>query len=376
MITVGVVGAGLIGSCVALSLTRLGARVHCVERGRPGGGTTDVSFARLSAYQQPTYQRFELSHTGLIDHTHFAEQFDSAPWWHPTGSLAWAGPEGRCGVGAQPFTAEIERLQSWGYRVIWHDAAKVTQELEPAVSFASGQTPVALLPEEGWIDGPRMASAVLSAAKSVGGLTFWNAAVRNIATRGERVTALQLDNGERLEVDAVVNAAGPQTPALAAAVGAPMVNGVSERSSLVIDLDVDGDPLRHVLRGAELHARAAGPGRVRVRSEQVDAVLTGEIESDLSHDNVEDLVERAYRTIPALKASAVARKRIGTAVFPTDGMPSVGPLTSISGYFEAFANSGVILAPFIGRTLATQIVTGKTHSLLRTCSPDRLRAAS
>ncbi|MEC3981049.1 NAD(P)/FAD-dependent oxidoreductase [Amycolatopsis sp. H20-H5] len=376
MITVGVIGAGAIGSCVALSLAQRGVRVHCVDRGRPGGLTTDVSFARLSAYQQPTYQRFELSHTGIMEHTHFAGQFASAPWRHPTGSLAWAGSEGTCGVSARPFVAEIERLQSWGYRISWRDAAKVNQELEPAVSFSPTQTPVALLPEEGWIDGPGMVSSVLDAARSIGELTFTNAAVREIEVRGERVVALRLDNGERIEVDAVVNAAGPRAPAVAASLGAPMLRGIADRSSLVIDLVVDGDPLRHVLRGAELHARPAGPGRVRVRSEQVDSVLTGETESDLGRDNVEDLLGRAYRTIPALKASTVDQKRIGTAVFPADGMPSVGPLSTVPGYYEAFANSGVILAPFIGRTLATQIFTGEVHSLLRDCSPDRLRLAA
>ncbi len=376
MITVGVVGSGVIGSCVSLFLAQRGVRVHCVDRGRPGGLTTDVSFARLSAYQQPTYRRFELSHAGIIEHAHFAGLFDSAPWWHPTGSLAWAAADGRCGVSTRSFVEEAERLRSWGYRVIWHDAAKVGRELEPAIPFSPAQTPVAQLPEEGWIDGPRMVSSVLDAAKSIGELTLSNADVQEIELRGGQVTALRLDNGERLEVDAVVNAAGPQAPAVAATLGSPMVRGIADRSSLVLDLAGDGDPLRHVLRGAELHARPAGPGRVRVRSEQVDAVLTGKTESDLGRDNVENLLDRAYRTIPALKAFTIERKRIGTAVFPADGLPSVGPLSTVSGYYEAFANSGVILAPLIGRALATQITTGEVPSLLRDCSPDRLRVAA
>jgi glycine/D-amino acid oxidase-like deaminating enzyme len=152
-----------------------------------------------------------------------------------------------------------------------------------------------------------------------------------------------------------------------------MRGGISDRSSLVIDLATDGDPVRHTLRGPEVHVRPAGPGRVRVRSEQVDARLTGDPQSDLGHDIVENLLERAYRTIPALKAATVEQTRIGTAVFPADGLPSVGALSAVSGYYEAFANSGVILAPFIGRSLATQIVTGEIHPLLRDCSPDRLR---
>jgi glycine/D-amino acid oxidase-like deaminating enzyme len=375
LITVGVVGSGVIGASVAFCLARRGVRVHCVERAQPGGLTTNVSFARLSAFQQPTYARFELSHTGIIEHASFARQFASAPWWHVTGSLAWADSEGRCGVGGPSFVADVDRLQSWGYRVAWGDQAKVHQEWEPGISFSPSQTPIALFPDEGWIDGPLLVSSLIQASKATGDLTFWNSTVEDIEVRGTEVTALLLGNGERVKVDAVVNAAGPHAPTVAAMLGAPMLGGISDRSSLVIDLATDGDRVRHVLRGADLHARPAGPGRVRVRSEQVDASLMGETGSDPGRDNVEDLLERTYRAIPALKASTVERARIGTAVFPADGLPSVGALSTVSGYYEAFANSGIILAPFIGRTLATQIVTGEIHSLLRACSPDRLRVA-
>lgn len=373
MITVGVVGSGVIGASTAFCLAQRGVRVHCVERARPGGLTTDVSFARLSAFQQPTYTRFELSHTGMIEHAGFATRCDSAPWWHPTGSLAWADSEGRCGVGAPTFVADVERLQSWGYRVIWGDAATASREWEPGISLPPSRTPIALFPDEGWIDGPLLVTSLIEAAKATGDLTFWNSAVEDVEVRGPRVTALRLADGERVPVDAVVNAAGPHAPAVAAMLGAPMLGGIAERSSLVIDLATDGDPVRRVLRGADLHARPAGPGRVRVRSEQVDTALTGAAETDLGHDTVTELLERAYRTIPALTASTVERTRIGTAVFPADGMPSVGALSAVSGYYEAFANSGIILAPFIGRTLATQIVTDEVHPLLRECSPDRLR---
>jgi glycine/D-amino acid oxidase-like deaminating enzyme len=347
-----------------------------VERAQPGALTTDVSFARLSAFQQPTYTRFELSHTGIIEHASFAQQFDSAPWWHPAGSLAWADSDGRCGTSDSSFAGEVDRLHSWGYRVTWCDPAKVNREWEPGISFSLSQAPVALFPDEGWIDGPLLVTSLLEAAKAAGDLTFWNSSVEDIEVRDARVTALRLGNGESIKVDAVVNAAGPHAPAVAAMLGAPMLSGISDRSSLVIDLRTEGDPIRHVLRGADLHARSAGPGRVRVRSEQVDAALTGDIQSDLGRDTAGNLLERAYRTIPALKASTVERARIGTAVFPADGMPSVGALSAVSGYYEAFANSGIILAPFIGRTLATQIVTGEVHPLLRDCSPDRLRVAA
>ncbi|NUP00486.1 MAG: FAD-binding oxidoreductase [Nonomuraea sp.] len=371
MQTVGVVGAGVIGACVAYSLARRGVHVHCVERGQPGGATTEASFARLSAFQQPTYPRFELSHTGMIEHVRFAGQFGSAPWWHPTGSLAWSDTDS-----GEPFAETVERLAAWGYRAEWHDAARVNREWEPGVAFPGDRTPVVRFPDEAWVDGPRLVSELIGAARRSGRLTMWNSAVEAVEVRGGRVVALRLADQDRVEVDAVVNAAGPEAGAVAATFGAPMVRGVATRASLVIDLVTGGDPVKHVLRGAEAHVRPAGPGRVRVRSEQVDARLPGGSRVEPGDEIVKDLLERAYRTVPALASSTVERVRVGTAVFPADGLPSVGALSGVSGYFEAFANSGVTLAPFIGRTLATQVVTGEIHPLWARCSPGRLRAPS
>jgi glycine/D-amino acid oxidase-like deaminating enzyme len=371
--TVGVVGAGVIGACVAFSLAQRGMRVHCVERAQPGALTTDVSFARLSAFQQPTYARFELSHTGMIEHPRFAEQFDSAPWWHPTGSLAW-GDEGD---GSGPSFADVvHRLSAWGYRAVWSDAARVNREWAPGIAFSHGRTPVVLFPDEGWVDGPKLVSEMLAAAKSTGRLTLWSGAVDGIDVHDGEVRALRLEAGDRIEVDAVVNAAGPEAPKVAALLGTAPLEGVATRSSLVIDLLTDGDPVRHVLRGAQAHARSAGPGRVRVRSDQIDARLPAGFRSEPGDELVKDLLERAYRTIPALESATVDQVRIGTAVFPADGFPSVGALSAVSGYYEAFANSGITLAPFIGRTLTTHIATGEIHPLWIRCSPDRLRTAS
>lgn len=370
MKTVGVVGGGVIGACVAFSLARRGVRVHCVERGQPGRLTTEASFARLSAFQQPTYPRFELSHTGMVEHVHLARQFAAAPWWHPTGSLAWSA-EG------EPFADVVERLSGWGYRTIWCDADQVNREWEPGIAFPYAGAPIVRFPDEGWVDGPKLVSALLEAGRQHGRLTLWNAAVEAIEVRDDQVVALRLDDQDRIEVDAVVNAAGPEAVTVAAALGAPMLDAaVATRSSLVVDLVTGGDPVTHILRGAEAHVRSAGPGRVRARSEQVDARLPGEDRSEPGDEFVKDLLERVYHTVPSLASSTVERARVGTAVFPADGFPSVGALSGVGGYYEAFANSGITLAPFIGRTLATQIVTGEIHPLWARCSPDRLRAAS
>ncbi|MGI8311039.1 3-hydroxyacyl-CoA dehydrogenase NAD-binding domain-containing protein [Saccharopolyspora hattusasensis] len=62
MKTVAVVGSGVIGACVAFCLAQRGVNVHSARAHTTGGPTTNVGIARLSAYQQRTYTRCELSH--------------------------------------------------------------------------------------------------------------------------------------------------------------------------------------------------------------------------------------------------------------------------------------------------------------------------
>jgi glycine/D-amino acid oxidase-like deaminating enzyme len=341
-----------------------------VERAQPGGSTTKVSFARVSAYQQPTRTRFELSYAGMVEHARLAAQFESPLWYHPSGSLAWCDG-GNDGSSSSSFVRHVDQLKDWGYRVAWYEAAHV-QMWEPGIVFPHQSAPVALFPEEGWVDAPQLVHSLIEAATDLGNLTFWQDTALAIETHAGRVTAVRLASGKRIKIDGIVNAAGPDAATVAATFGIPLLTGaLTTRRSLVVDLVTNGNPLCHVLRAPEIHIRPAGSGRVRVRSDQVDSHLQSETSSDLDSEVVADLLQRAYRTMPILASSAIEQVQIGTALFPADGHPSAGALSAVSGYYEALANSGITLGPLLGRLLAEQIVTGEVHPFLLHCSPDR-----
>lgn len=122
-----------------------------------------------------------------------------------------------------------------------------------------------------------------------------------------------------------------------------------------------------VLRAPDVHLRAAA-GSVRIRSDQVDTQLDTEF-----GNLIEDLVHRGARTAPSLRKSRVIDTTLGLATYPADGLPSAGALPAVPGYYEAFANSRVTLAPLLGRLLAEQISSGTVPEQLAASAPDRLR---
>ena len=201
------IGAGIVGASVAFRLAGSGAaQVWIVDRSGPGSGTTSASFAWVNANDKTPRDYFELNHAGLEEHLQLRDELpDEAPWLHSGGNLEWAGDEETL----EALVNRVERLRSWGYAVEWREARHVNEVLEPNVAFPSPDTPVAFFPEEAWVDAPQLAHAFVGLACQKGAETRFGVAVKEIETDGGRVSALLLRGGERLPVDAVVNAAGP-----------------------------------------------------------------------------------------------------------------------------------------------------------------------
>jgi glycine/D-amino acid oxidase-like deaminating enzyme len=214
---IAVIGAGIVGAAVAFRLARSGeARVWIVDRSCPGSGTTSASFAWANANEKTPRDYFELNRAGLEEHFRLREELpDGAPWLHPGGNIEWEDDE----ASLEDLERRVERLRSWGYAAQWCKASWVNEVLEPNVAFPSPNTPVAYFPDEVWVDAPRLANTLAELARQQGAETCFNTAVEEIETSDGHVAALRLGGGERLPVDAVVNAAGPEADRVAAMLG-------------------------------------------------------------------------------------------------------------------------------------------------------------
>lgn len=366
MLRIAVIGAGIIGSSVAFRLARSGeARVFVVERSKPGSGTTSASFAWVNANQKTPRDYFELNHAGLEEHFRLRDGLpDGAPWLHAGGNIEWAGEEAAQGE----LDRRVERLRSWGYAAEWRRASRANEILEPNVAFPGPETPVAFFPKEAWVDAPRLANTLVELARRKGAELRFGAAVEAIETEGGRVSALCLQSDERLPVDAVVNAAGPEADRVAALLGRTLPLKPSE--GLILSLLTEETPISRVVCSQHVNLRPDGPGRVVAHHASVDRELeigTAATKSLLC----QELLDRARLVVPALESAKVDDARIGIRPMPEDGRPSVGAVPSIPGYYEAVTHSGVTLGPLLGRLLAREILDDEIDALLSPFRPDR-----
>ena len=106
-----VVGAGVVGLCVAMRLAEAGATVTLLERDEPGCGATRSSFAWLNANNKIPRAYHDLNHAGMRAWASLAARAGQPAWYQASGNLEWA-PDAR---GHAELVARVRRLTGWGY---------------------------------------------------------------------------------------------------------------------------------------------------------------------------------------------------------------------------------------------------------------------
>jgi len=365
---VAVIGAGVIGAAAGWNLSRRGVDVLFIDRSEPGSGVTDWTFSWVNASNKTqTAEYFELSAAAVDAHYRLAATIGGDEWWHPTGHLRWADdPEG-----TERLQAKVSQLASVGYEVVLWEAERVRRLLEPAVRFPSDDTPVAVYLREGWLDGRALASGLVEAAAGHGARALLNTNVCDIVTEHSRIAAVVTTDGQRLPVDAVVNAAGPDADKIAALVGRALP--MRYDPGLILRLRCGNVPIGRVMHAPHIELRPAGPGQLVLHSRELDGGLTSHHE--FPPVLAQDVLARALDVVPALADSEIAGARAVSRPIPADGFPSVGALEDIPGYYEAVSHSGITLAAIIGELLAEEIADGEISPLIRPYRPGRLAGA-
>ena len=360
---VAVVGAGVVGASVAWHLSRRGAEVLVVDSGPPGAGVSNWSFAWVNASTETQNRAyFDLRAAGLDAHGELASTLPPGDWWHRTGHLRWAEDP----VAVEALASGVSVLRSWGYPAECRSAGEVRRLLEPGVRFPAADTPVAVFPGEGWVDTRRLVRRLVDDAVGGGARVHLGRPLTDIVVDGGRVAGIVLSDGERHDVDAVVNAAGPAGAGVARLVGRKLP--LRDEPGVVARLSCGRDPIGRAMHTPHVELRPDGPGRVVVHSREIDALIAPDVK-------VAGLSERLHRlaceVVPALRSSAVLEAAVAWRPIPADGLPSVGGIHEIAGYYEAVTHSGVTLAAVVGRCIAREIIEGDIEPVIAPYRPDR-----
>jgi glycine/D-amino acid oxidase-like deaminating enzyme len=134
-----VIGAGLLGMCVAARLAEAGAAVTLLEQAQPGHAATRSSFAWLNANQKVPRSYHDLNHAGMRAWATLSAGLGGAAWYRPAGNIEWADRA----PGRAQLAARVRRLTGWGYPARLIDVAQAAV-LEPSLRLPP------LLPPPTW----------------------------------------------------------------------------------------------------------------------------------------------------------------------------------------------------------------------------------
>lgn len=360
-----VIGAGAIGATVACRLALGGAEVVLLEAGRPGGGTSGTSFAWANSHDKAPRAYHDLNLAGMRAHAALAAEFGASPWWHDGGCLEWSAPA------RQPAQrAKVEALLASDYRAQWLDARQAL-ELEPDLSAeAIGDAPVAFYAEEGWVALVPYIQAMLAIAGRHGAVLHRQTAVAALLREGDRVTGIRTTGGEVIEGDCVVNCAGRWADLLEPAPGLALP--LKPSHGYMLFTPPVATSLRRVIRTPECNMRPDGGGRLMLRRAELDLKVTPASVASADDEDARALIAHATQVLPAMAGAAGEAARVGTRPIPADGLPAVGALPGMGGYYVVVTHSGATLAPLLGRLAAGEILGGPAAPQLASFRPGRL----
>ena len=372
-----VIGAGVIGACLAVRLAGAGRQVTLLDQDQPGQAATRWSFAWLNSNDKAPRGYHELNHAGVRAWADLAHELGGTAWYRPAGNLEWAATA----EGHAQLTGRVRRLASWGYPARMIGAAEAA-ELEPALRLPADLPGAAWFPGEGYLlTGPLISHMIDVATQR--GVIVRNGPpgqVTGFAADGGAVRAVRTAAGQEIPADAVVCCAGRWTPGLAAlaspAAPVPLVRWEppgAEAPGLVVQAGPagPGGPARMVhAPGVYLRPHTGG----LVHLEAPDAAV------DLHTPDAElrrwaaELLRRARQVTGGLDGADIAGYQVCVRPMPADGQSIVGWLPGPRGVYLAVTHSGVTLAAHLAQLITGELVTGAAPGVLRPYRPDRFAA--
>lgn len=355
-----IIGGAIVGSSIAWFLREegFGGSIALVERD-PGFAQAATTLSAASIRQQFSIaenirlSRFTLSLFRDLKR-HFGADADIA--FREKGYLILAGPDGvpvleanhavQLAEGADII---VERAAALGQRFPW-------LSVDGIAAGAYGRT------GEGWFDAHALLGLLRKALRTRS-VDLVTGEVTGIDRTGERVTAVSLGDGTRIETGLVINAAGPAAGRVAALAGVELPVEPRKRSVFVFEARERFDDMPLLVDTSGIWVRPEGSVYITGGAEAEDGEAAADpADFDPDWSLFEEVVWPALAArVPAFEAIRPGRAWAGHYDYNTlDQNAVIGPHPDVGNFLFAngFSGHGLQQAPAVGRAIAELVVHG------------------
>ncbi len=339
-----IIGAGIIGLSLGISLRRRGLRVLIVERGEPGREASSAAAGMLagSGSEIPAALRV-LAVASARMYPEFVHELEDE-----SGMTVDLREFGTILISAKSeFPEAARRLSFEQLQELDPGLAGLSlPEGRPALHRSSQDVAIAYLSERS-VDPRELVAAAIKAARHREVDFASGHEVRGVLLEGGRAAGVETANA-KYSAGTIVNCAG----AWAGSFG-PVELPVRPVKGQMLSL-IGGPPIRHVVRGDQVYLVPRSHGQVVVGSTLEDAGY--DRRTDVN--TIKNLLHAALELAPGLAAARIHEDWAGLRPGTPDELPILSE-SSIPGYFVATGHyrDGILLAPVTAQVM-TDVITG------------------
>jgi glycine/D-amino acid oxidase-like deaminating enzyme len=367
---VGVIGGGILGACIASTLSRAGAKVTLFEKSGPALGATQNSFAWVNAFDDDSHYR-SLRLQSLFAYRDLDGPLGLRVTWG--GYADWAADA----AGAEAVRSNARQLADTPYAVrslAPDELAALSPALQPGPVAAAFYSAI-----DGHLDPVHVTRRFLDHATGLGAVVVYPCEVQALEFRGPRIKGVRTAKGP-FAVDRLVVAAGVDTPDVLNMAGfslelqhAPGILAHSAPLPPLTTLVCDapgGLSFKQMADGSVVGTDATQPPHTAVhddiRSRRMDFP-----DEALREYHGNRILAKIASFLPAAREVRLERLTLGFRPLPMDGFPVVGALPASPDVHVAVTHSGVTLAPIIARHTADEVLHGSRVGVLAPYRPER-----
>lgn len=364
-----VIGAGIIGACIAHELSRLGQNITIIDKSLPGSGTSGKSFNWVNAtYPKKPYSYNYLSQLGLAAFDDLNKHIDFPSKWN--GSLEWFVDSKKHKKLLNNVNELLEYPTHSKHEIINSFEASL---YEPNINFNNNNN-IIYSSEDGAIDTIKTIESLLARTKFNGGKIINNCVYKNSIYRNGKLSSINTSRGE-IETDLIIFATGINTNSL--------INKKVLREPTP-GIIVKSKPFKKIINkivvgpGIHIHQQNDGkliigeqdgaPENHKTRLKGYPTQFPSTLIADQHFNNMLDQTKLFIKNIGNIEVESI---EIGWRPLPLDGLPIIGFLNSIQDTYVATMHSGISLGPIIAKIVAQEITENINNILLNDFRPSR-----
>ena len=379
-----VIGGGVIGSSITYYLSKMGKKVLMIEKKDNCSGSAGASDGVVGYHTKKPGLQMELAIRSIAMFEELSKELGMDIEYRKD-----------CG-GMQPAETKLEweilseivkeqRQSGVDIRMISiEEACKIEPQLNPDLYGALYS------PTSGKVNPIRLTFAYVQAAKRLGAQVLSNTEVTDVLVKMGRVMGVETSKGTYY-ADQVIDAAGSWAAEIAAMAGVDLP--IRPRKGQLFITEPLGPFMDVTLQCARYNVIKFKPEAVGDKAvlrmgaslsiEQTEngGLVVGSTREFVGYDRentleaMEVTMRRAMRFFPALKDVNIIRAFAGLRPFTPDGIPVIGEVEKLPGFFVAAGHEGdgIALAPITGKLMAELLVQGKSSYPLEAFSPNRFR---